>query len=130
MNALRKSEDISRESSLEKHRTDVPDEASSNDSRDIEKGERDAQKPNEVMRQTEPDENLVGWDGPNDPENPMNWDRSKKYITTVAYSGVTFCLTFASSVFSTATTATSELFGVSMEVMTLGTSLFVLACDP
>lgn len=38
----------------------------------------------------------------------------------------TFCVTFASSVFSTATVPTAILFGVSEEVMVLGTSLFVL----
>jgi DHA1 family multidrug resistance protein-like MFS transporter len=39
---------------------------------------------------------------------------------------MTFVCTFASSVFSTATVATSGLFGVSTEVMTLGVSLYVL----
>ena len=38
----------------------------------------------------------------------------------------TFSVTFASSVFSTATTETAEQFGVSPEAMILGTSLFVL----
>lgn len=71
-------------------------------------------------------ENVVGWDGPDDPENPMNWPLRKKYTTTVFYATLTFCLTFASSVFSTATMVTAKLFGVSNEVMVLGTSLFVL----
>lgn len=70
--------------------------------------------------------NLVGWDGPDDPENPMNWSKRKKYTVTIFYASLTFCLTFASSVFSTATMVTAKLFGVSNEVMTLGTSLFVL----
>lgn len=39
---------------------------------------------------------------------------------------MTFCVTFASSVFSTAAVVTAEKFGVSEEVMILGTSLFVL----
>jgi DHA1 family multidrug resistance protein-like MFS transporter len=39
---------------------------------------------------------------------------------------MTFCVTFASSVFSTGTTAGAAEFGVSTEVSTLGTSLFVL----
>ena len=72
------------------------------------------------------DPNLVGWDGPNDPENPMNWPRSKKWIVTSFFSFMTFVITFASSVFSTATVVTSIEFGVSQEVTTLGTSLFVL----
>lgn len=39
---------------------------------------------------------------------------------------LTLTITFASSVFSTANTVTAEEFGVSQEVMVLGTSLFVL----
>lgn len=70
--------------------------------------------------------NLVGWDGPDDPENPMNWPKKKKYLITVFYATLTFTLTFSSSVFSTATMVTAKLFGVSNEVMTLGTSLFVV----
>ena len=76
--------------------------------------------------QKQEESNVVGWDGPDDPENPMNWPRKKKHFTTVIYASVTFCLTFASSVFSTATMVTAQKFGVSNEVMTLGTSLFVL----
>ena len=69
---------------------------------------------------------LVSWDGPEDPENPMNWPKTRKYTVTILYAVITFCLTFSSSAFSTATIVTAELFGVSTEVMTLGTSLFVI----
>lgn len=58
--------------------------------------------------------------------NPHNWPKSKKYRVTVLYAILTFVLTFSSSIFSTATVVTSEEFGVSTEVMTLGTSLIVL----
>ena len=77
-------------------------------------------------RQTKREEIVVGWDGPNDPQNPQNWKRSKKYTITVLYASLTFCVTFSSSVFSPATAVTAKMFGVSNEVMTLGTSLFVL----
>lgn len=61
----------------------------------------------------------------------MNWKLSTKHTSTVLYATMTFTLTFSSSVFSTATTATVQLFGVSNEVMTLGTSPFVLvSLDP
>ncbi|KAG9601788.1 hypothetical protein KCV04_g19277, partial [Aureobasidium melanogenum] len=72
------------------------------------------------------DPNLVDWDGPNDPGNPMNFPEWKKWVITIVAGLMTFSVTFASSVFSTATTPTSQLFGVSEEVMILGTSLFVL----
>jgi hypothetical protein len=74
----------------------------------------------------EKDPNLVDWDGDDDPGNPMNFPSWKKWMITVVAGLMTFSVTFASSVFSTATTVTSQLFGVSSEVMILGTSLFVL----
>jgi DHA1 family multidrug resistance protein-like MFS transporter len=74
----------------------------------------------------EHDPNLVDWDGPDDPGNPQNFPEWKKWMITIVAGLMTFSVTFASSVFSTATTVTSQLFGVSSEVMILGTSLFVL----
>ncbi|KAK1815328.1 hypothetical protein LTR12_010298 [Friedmanniomyces endolithicus] len=52
--------------------------------------------------------------------------RRKKWATTFALGFVTFCVTFASSVFSPGTLATAREFNVSDEVMVLGTALFVL----
>ncbi|CAF9942728.1 hypothetical protein IMSHALPRED_004603, partial [Imshaugia aleurites] len=112
--------------------TDQAQQPSDDSSRDLEKGDPDSKECNEVdqggqdTRQTQWENNVVGWDGPNDPQNPQNWKRSKKYTITVFYASFTFCITFASSVFSTATMVTATMFGVSNEVMTLGTSLFVL----
>lgn len=99
--------------------------------RDIEKGDPGAKHNNETdqggldRRRTEPENNVVAWDGPDDPQNPQNWSKAMKFTTTVLYSTCTFCITFASSVFSTATEVTAREYGVSTEVMTLGTSLFV-----
>ena len=33
---------------------------------------------------------LVDWDGPEDPQNPMNWTSLRKWITIVLVSAVTF----------------------------------------
>lgn len=73
----------------------------------------------------ETDPNLVDWDGPEDPENPQNFSQLRKWVITVTMSSMTMWITFASSVFSTATMVTAKEFGVSTEVMTLGTSLTV-----
>lgn len=99
--------------------------------RDLEKGDTASSEQAQVnvqgqeKSQVQRDSNVVGWDGPNDPENPQNWSLSKKYTTTVFYASLTFCITFSSSIFSTATMVTAKLYGVSNEVMTLGTSVFV-----
>ncbi|KAI9734518.1 MAG: Citrinin biosynthesis cluster MFS transporter mrr1 [Cirrosporium novae-zelandiae] len=71
------------------------------------------------------DPNLVVWDGPHDKENPMNFTMTKKWVITLTLGFMTFVITFASSVFSTATVVTAEQFHVSTEVMVLGTSLIV-----
>lgn len=76
-----------------------------------------------------PDEkvsNLVEWDGPDDPENPMNMGFWRKVWITFITGMMTFVISFASSVFSTATVVTAEEFHVSEEVMILGVSLYVV----
>ena len=74
----------------------------------------------------EKDPNLVEWNGPSDPENPMNWSRGRRWLITLAMGSMTWVITFASSVFSTTTFVTAREFHTSEEVMILGTSLFVL----
>ena len=112
--------------------TDLADRPSTDSCRDLEKGETRPRKHDQVNQEGEDNEqnkwenNVVGWDGPNDPQNPQNWKKSKKYTVTIFYATLTFCITFSSSVFSTATMATAKIYGVSNEVMTLGTSLVVL----
>lgn len=94
---------------------------------DIEGGQH--QRVNEISRnhvKEEKDSTLVDWDGPDDPENPQNWSTLRKWIITTNMGLTAFCATFASSIFSTATAATASKFNVSQEVMTLGTSVFVL----
>ncbi len=98
---------------------------------DLEKGaageeSKKAEESKKKKKKEEKDPNLIEWDGPDDPENPMNWAPRKKWIVTVMLGIMTFCVTFASSVFSNATVPVAELYHVSTEVTTLGTSLFVL----
>lgn len=71
------------------------------------------------------DPNLVDWDGKDDSENPLNYSNLRKWGITLTMSSMTVWITFASSVFSTATLVTAKEFNVSAEVMVLGTSLVV-----
>ncbi|KAJ6116999.1 Major facilitator superfamily domain general substrate transporter [Penicillium capsulatum] len=73
---------------------------------------------------------LVEWNGPDDPELPMNYPLWKKSLITCIFSTLTIWVTFSSSVFSAASTVTSQEFHVSVEVTTLGTSLTVLVSEP
>lgn len=94
--------------------------------RDLEKNESIA-PPQDQSQQNQPDKdpNLVEWDGPDDPENPQNMPRLKKWVITISMALMTAWITFASSVFSTATLVTAKKFDVSTEVMTLATSLVI-----
>ena len=100
---------------------------------DVNKGKLDekpaqqAQAPElETMPKEGTDLNVLKFDGPDDPRNPMNWTRHYKYLVTALLGGMTFVTTFTSAIFSTAIAATAKDFHVSTEVMTLGTSLFLL----
>jgi hypothetical protein len=44
--------------------------------------------------------NIVDWDGPNDPENPMNWPMGRKWGALGVVSGITFLTPLGSSIFA------------------------------
>lgn len=46
------------------------------------------------------DPNVVDWDGPDDPANPMNWPARKKWLIIAALGAVTFISPLASSFFA------------------------------
>ncbi|KAH8727156.1 major facilitator superfamily domain-containing protein [Phaeosphaeriaceae sp. PMI808] len=48
----------------------------------------------------EPNPNIVDFDGPNDPENPLNWGIVKKWGTVTLVSFITFLTPLASSMFA------------------------------
>jgi DHA1 family multidrug resistance protein-like MFS transporter len=106
-------------------RSSHPSKDEGGSSVDLEKQETEDNKERQEAQKQE-DPNLVNWDRDNDPRNPQNWKHWRKWLITCSMGAMTLCITFASSVFSTATIPTSQQFGVSTEVMTLGTSLFVL----
>ncbi|BGP32950.1 hypothetical protein JCM10296v2_004736 [Rhodotorula toruloides] len=68
---------------------------------------------------------VVTFDSKDDPANPKNWTFRRRYFLVALLGMTTMCSTFASSIFSAATPAVAAEFGVSTEVATLGTSLFL-----
>ena len=68
------------------------------------------------------DPNLVVFDGPDDPGNPQNFSKGKKWMITILLSFMTLTITFSSTVFSTAILVVSEKFHVGTEVAILGVS--------
>lgn len=72
--------------------------------KDIEKGSRpESIISNEDAEGTpaeEDDPDIVWWDGPDDPQNPMNWRDVKKWGTVTLVSAITFLTPLASSSFA------------------------------
>jgi len=74
----------------------------------------------------EREEYVVEYDGPDDPLHPQNWPIKRKIMIGVIEAFTCICSTFSSSIFSAGTRYVAQDFGVSVEVATLSTSLYVL----
>ncbi|KAK0611848.1 major facilitator superfamily domain-containing protein [Immersiella caudata] len=90
-------------------------------------------RPSNVDRFTHPlshvrttKEDLVDFDGPDDPYRPMNWPMHKKVVTTGLYGFVTMGATWASAAYAPGTAQIAVEFRVSETVSILGTSLFLI----
>ncbi|EXJ96236.1 hypothetical protein A1O1_01362 [Capronia coronata CBS 617.96] len=90
--------------------------------------EKDAESqrsvPATAMRTSRPD--LVEFDGPDDPDNPQNWSKKRKWAITAAMGGMAFVVTFASSIHSVAIKPVAHEYHISQVVSILGVSLFLL----
>ncbi|GAA5910879.1 hypothetical protein JCM5296_002558 [Sporobolomyces johnsonii] len=75
-------------------------------------------------------DDIVGWDSRDDPANPKNWSFRRRYLITALLGATTMSSTFASSIFSSATSYVARQYHVSTEVATLGTSLFLAGYIP
>lgn len=94
---------------------------------DRDTAEDEQQQKDEIQnKKKESDPHYVTWDSDDDPLNPQNWSYLKKWSILILVSGVTFIVTFSSSVFSADTMVVSELFGISTEVSELGTGLYLV----
>ncbi|KAJ7250067.1 MFS polyamine transporter [Mycena haematopus] len=71
---------------------------------------------------------VVDWEGPNDPLNPKNWPRRKKWAATLVVSSFTLISPVSSSMIAPASDQVAEHFGITNDVVIgLITSIFVLA---
>jgi len=74
----------------------------------------------------EREEYVVEFNGHDDPHHAQNWPFSRKLYISAILIFFALAATFASSVFSACQSAIEQEFGQGREVVTLGTSLFVL----
>ncbi|KAI0699229.1 MFS general substrate transporter [Cytidiella melzeri] len=72
------------------------------------------------------DHELVDWDGPDDPESPLNWSYWKKISLLAQISLLTVAVYIGASIYGPGVADLSEKFGVSATAGTLGLTLFVI----
>lgn len=126
---------VPRETSATLRQGSKADEASSlsnQEEQDLEKGVLDEGAPSEELKECtcgyHPKNDLVEFDGPNDPGNPKNFPKWRKWLITTSMGLMTFAVTFSSSIFSVAVQPVAEEYGVSSVVATLGVALFLFVC--
>jgi len=88
----------------------------------VEKPQSDVEKASSKSVQSSPD-----WDGPEDPDNPLNWPSWKRHFHIVPPAAISFTATFGSSIITPAISAISQQFNVSTTVALLPLTLYVLA---
>ena len=74
----------------------------------------------------QPDPNLITWAGPDDPENPQNWNFWTKVGISLIWVFANLVTCVASSIYSSGVGQLQEEFGMSLPVATLGISLFLV----
>ncbi|OCL01221.1 MFS general substrate transporter, partial [Glonium stellatum] len=72
------------------------------------------------------DENIVGWDGPGDPENPFTWPFRYKLFVSAVLNSLPLVVNVGSSILSDASRPLSKEYHVGTEVDILTISLFLL----
>ncbi|PRT52695.1 Polyamine transporter 1 [Wickerhamiella sorbophila] len=68
----------------------------------------------------------VGFDGPDDPLNPLNWPMRKKIYNGFCLSFATFILTWDSSIYSVTVPMMEEIYHIGRVPAVLGISLYVM----
>ncbi|KAG7441537.1 MFS polyamine transporter [Guyanagaster necrorhizus] len=77
---------------------------------------------------SEEEDLVIDWNGPDDPENPKNWEFSKRWRATVIVSLFTFISPVSSSMVSPAMEQVAQDLGISSSVeLAMTVSVFVLA---
>jgi hypothetical protein len=87
---------------------------------DVERG------PGENGKEAATDHEIVDWDGPNDPDHPQQWSLPLKLYIGFILTIITMIVSINSSIYNTGAEQEEKEFGMSQELNTLGTSLFLV----
>ncbi|KAF2472291.1 benomyl/methotrexate resistance protein [Lindgomyces ingoldianus] len=71
------------------------------------------------------DKHVIDWFGPDDPDNPRNWSRGKRFFVTFEICFLTFSVYIGSAIYSAGIPDVMHTFGVSQVAATLGLTLYV-----
>ncbi|KAJ5691639.1 MFS general substrate transporter [Penicillium malachiteum] len=109
---------------------DIPERLPSKGSSDEEKNEHDGNisPPKQILDDRTGDQNLllIGWYGPDDPENPQNWSNTTKHLIAFQMCVLNFAVYIVSSIYTPGEPYLMDEFGVSETVAILALSLFTL----
>ena len=77
--------------------------------------------------ETDLDKGIVGWDGQDDPEHPLNFPRPRKWGLLALVSAITFVSPLASSMFAPAVSFMGKEFGIASEfLLSFSVSVYLL----
>lgn len=86
--------------------------------KDLEKGTDNASLSSaDSSESAELDPNVVDFDGPDDPENPLNWSYNKKWGMVSLVSAITFLTPLASSIFAPGVPQVMEEFNSTNDML-------------
>lgn len=69
----------------------------------------------------------VEWDGPDDPQNPLNWSKRRKWVVTTLGLMYTSIVSVAVTSYSISEGSVARTFGVKPILATLGVTMFTIA---
>ncbi|KAK9467545.1 major facilitator superfamily domain-containing protein [Lipomyces arxii] len=87
---------------------------------------RSTVNPEEEAKEEGNDPTLIGWYGPDDPEDPHNWSNLKKTFVIVQICFITVSLYMGSSIYTPGVAELTEDFGISTVVATIPLCVYVL----
>ncbi|KAM0543850.1 hypothetical protein ACHAPJ_012087 [Fusarium lateritium] len=108
---------------------EIPDAVSQSDQSVKSAGDLEEQSvPEPLLQAYEDDPNLVTWDNAQDPSNPHNWSKRKKWLSTILVSCFTFISPVSSTMLAPALPDLADEFDISSDFETyLLMSIFLLA---
>jgi MFS family permease len=72
-------------------------------------------QPLQTSQASNPEYQIIDWNGPSDPESPFNWPQSKKWRVTILACFMTFVVQISGTMLTSAAEQINESFNISDE---------------